>query len=453
MKESKPARYESTMQQQTAIEVTIYNQNLGLIKDQREVKLPEGLVEFDLIDIAKNIEVPTAFCHSITAPDKLSILEQKCGFEWIEPERLLNQYTGKEVRIYRKNLLKDKIEPVTVTLLYNGKEGILYQDGDEIILSAPTQIIFPNISQNIVAKPAITWLFQNDHSSPQTIETIYLARGISWNADYHMILNPEESEAEIYAWATINNDSGIDFVNANLKLVAADINLSSSHDIDDADYCRSPESQFMEESFADSHSYFFGRQTTLKNGEKKQIGLLHSGNVNICKEYRLSGGSLLNILDEIDVSGSEDVTVHYKINNNKSCGLGLPLPKGTVHAYKKSGNRDIQFIGRDEIGHLPVNESTTVKLGAAFDVKTTRIRKDFKKLSGKFYEAAFDIIIRNHKKEDVMIRILEPIDSQWEIVKSSHEFARINSDWVECNLSVESDKEITLAYRIRSKEE
>ncbi len=453
MKESKPARYESTMQQQTAIEVTIYNQNLGLIKDQREVKLPEGLVEFDLIDIAKNIEVPTAFCHSITAPDKLSILEQKCGFEWIEPERLLNQYTGKEVRIYRKNLLKDKIEPVTVTLLYNGKEGILYQDGDEIILSAPSQIIFPNVSQNIVAKPAITWLFQNDHSSPQTIEAVYLTRGINWNADYYMILNPEESEAEIFAWACISNDTGIDFVNANLKLVAADINLTSSDDIDDASYCRSPGSQFKEESFADSHSYSFGRQTTLKNGEKKQIRLLHSGNVNVCKEYRLSGGNLLNILDEFDESSSEDVTIHYKINNNKSYGLGLPLPKGTVHAYKKSSNGDIQFIGRDAIGHIPVDESTTVKLGAAFDVKTTRIRKDFKKLSGKFYEAAFDIIIRNHKKEDVMIRVLEPIDSQWEIVKSSHEFARINSDWIECNLSVESDKEITLAYRIRSKEE
>lgn len=451
MKESKPAKYESTIKQQTAIEVTVYNEDIGLIRDQRKVKLPKGLIKFELIDIAKHIEAPTVFCRSITAPEKFVILEQNCEFECVEPEKLLNKYEGKEVRIYRKNLAKDKIEPVAATILYHGRDGLLYQVGDEITLSAPTQIVFPNVSQNIVAKPAITWLLQNDHSFPQTIETIYLAKGISWNADYHMVLNPEESEAEIFAWATINNNSGIDFNNAKLKLVAADVNLSSSQD--SADYCRSPESQFEEEPFADSHSYFLGRKTTLKNGEKKKIGLLRAGKVNVHKEYRLSGGSLRKILDETDVSGPEDVTVHYKINNNKSCGLGLPLPKGTVHAYKKSSNGDIQFIGQDDIGHLPVNEATTVKLGAAFDIKATRIQKDFKKLSDEFYEAAFDIVIRNHKTENVMIRILEPIDSQWEIIKSSHEFARINSDWVVCAISVESDKEITLTYRIRSIEE
>ena len=451
MKKSTPARYESTIQQQTAIEVTVYNENLGLIKDQREVKLPKGLIKFDLIDIARHIEVPSVFCHSITAPEKFSILEQNCGYECIEPERLLNKYEGKEVKIYRKNLAKDKIEPVAATILYNGKDGLLYQVGDEIILSAPTQIVFPNVSQNIVAKPAITWLLQNDYSSLQTIETIYLARGLSWNADYHMVLDPEENKADIFAWATIDNNSGIDFTNTKLKLVAADINLSSSQDA--VDYCRSSESQFEEESFADSHSYYLGRQTTLRNGEKKQIGLLQSGNVNVRKEYRLSGASLRHILDGIDASGPEDITIHYTINNNKSSGLGMPLPKGTVHVYKKSGDGDIQFIGRDNIGHLPVNESTSVKLGAAFDIKATRIQKDFKKLSDELYEAAFDINIRNHKKENVMIRIMEPIDSQWEIVKSSHEFARINSDWVECALSVESDKEITLTYRIRSTEE
>jgi len=451
MKESKPAKYECTLKQQTAIEVTVYNEDMGLIKDQREVKIPKGLIKFDLIDIAKQIEAPSVFCRSITAPEKFVILEQNCEYESIEPERLLNKYEGKEVRIYRKNSENDKIEPVPATILYNGKDGLLCQVGDEIIFSGLTQIIFPNVSENIVAKPAITWLLQNDYSSLQTIETIYLARGLSWSADYHMVLNPEENKADIFAWATIDNNSGIDFTNAKLKLVAADVNLSSSQDA--ADYCRSPESQFEEESFADSHSYFLGRQTTLRNGEKKQMGLLQAGNVNVRKEYRLSGGGLRHIVNGIDVSGHEDVTIHYSINNNKSCGLGQPLPKGTVHAYKKCGNGDLQFIGRDNIGHLPVNESTTVKLGASFDIKATRIQKDFKKLSGEYYEATFDINIRNHKQEGAMIRIMEPIDSQWEIVESSHKFARVNSDWVECALSVESDKEITLTYRIRSAEE
>jgi hypothetical protein len=452
MKQLLPGRHESTSQQQTAIEVTVYNENFGLIKDQRKVKLPKGFGALVFMDVAANIIPSSVHIHSISAPGKLSVLEQSCEYERIKPENLLDKYIGKEVKIWRRNPPNDQRELMTATLIYGGNDGTIYQIGDEIIMGRPEQIIFPKVSENIITKPNITWLLHNEHPSPQTIETVYLVRGISWKADYHIVLDQEDTKADIFAWGTIDNGSGLDYANAKLKLVAGDINRLP-YETHAAEYCSSDESTpFKGESFADGHTYYMERLTTLKNGQTKQIGLLKAKSVKINKEYRLSGPALHHITGGFNVSASEDISIYLIINNKKGHGLGMPLPKGNVQVYKHGSDESLQFIGSDYIGHVPENETASVKLGAAFDIKATRIQRDFKKLSDDIYEANFEITIRNHKKEDVDVRILEQIISNWEIVKSSRKFERVDSGWVEWPVSVKSDGEATLTYRVRIEE-
>ena len=450
MKQLIPSRYKSTSQQQTAIEVTVYNENIGLIKDQRKVKLPKGLSELLFIDVAANMEPSSVHVHSITAPGKLSVLELNCEYERIEPANLLAKYIGKEVNIYRRNPSKDQRELVAATILYSGKDGTIYQIGDEIIMSPPEQIIFPKVSENLITKPTIIWLLHNEHKSSQTIETVYLARGINWKADYHIVLDKEDTKADIFGWATIDNNSGVDYTNAKLKLIAGDVNRLHYENHEVVQYCESYDSTpFKGESFADGHTYSMERRTTLKYGQTKRIGLLKAKNVKVNKEYRLSGPALHIIMDGINVPGSDDISIYLIIDNKKGHGMGMPLPKGNVHVYKHGSDESLQFVGEDSISHIPENETVSVRLGAAFDIKATRIQKNCKKLSDKSYEATFEISIRNHKKEDIYVRILEQIASHWKMVKSSSKFERVDAGWVEWPVSVKSDGETTLTYRVR----
>lgn len=454
MKQQIPGKYESTSQQQTAIEVTVYNDNLGLIKDQRKVKLPKGVGELVFTDVAANMEPASVHIHSVTAPGKLSVLEQNCEYARIEPENLLAKYIGKEVNIWRRNPPKDQRELMAATILYSDRDGTIYQIGDEVIMGHPEQIIFPKVSENLTTKPTITWLLHNEHPSAQTIETVYLARGLNWKADYHIVLDQEDTKADIFAWATIDNSSGLDYTNAKLKLVAGDINrLPYENDVVEYSLSDAP-TPFKEESFADSQTYSMERLTTLKNGQKKQIGLLKANNVKVSKEYRLSGPRLVdNITDGGNVSGSsEDINIYLIIDNKKGHGLGMPLPKGDVHVYKHGNDGSLHFIGEDDIGHVPDNEKASVKLGTAFDIKATRIQKDCKKISDDIYEATFEINIRNHKKEEISVRILEQIFSQWKIVKSSRKFDRVDAGWVEWPVRIKRGGEIKLTYRVRIEE-
>lgn len=458
MKQQTQGIYESTFQQQTAMEVTVYNNNRGLVKDQRQIKLPKGLIELRFMDIAANIEVSSIHFHSITSPNKLSILEQNCEYEHIEPENLLARYVGKEVSIYRRNPLKDQMELMTATILYSGKDDTIYQIGDEIIMSPPSQIIFPKVSETIKTKPTITWLIFNENPSLQTVETVYIARGLNWKGDYRIVLNKEDTEAEIFAWADIENGSRLDYADTTLKLVAGDVNhLPYYNDMEGTEYSlsRKPIS-FKGKSFADNHIYCMDRHTTLKNGHSKQIGLLQAIAVKIRKEYRLSSPELMDqsSYGRVYARTSEDINIYLIIDNKKNHGLGMPLPEGNVHVYKHSGDDDsLQFIGADTIGHVPKNETATVKLGSAFDIRATRIQKDFQQISQDTRDVTYEINIRNHKKEDVTVRILENIASTWKIIESSHKLKRIDSRWVECPFHIKSGKEMTLTYKVRTGEE
>lgn len=457
MKQQIQGIYESTFEQQTAMEVTVYNNNRGLVKDQRKIKLPKGLLKLRFVDIAANIEVSSIHFHSITSPDKLTILEQNCEYERIEPEKLLSKYIGKEVSIYRKNRLNEQMELTKAIFLHRSQEGTIYQCGDEIIMGSPSQIIFPKVSETIATEPAITWLIDNQNPTMQTVETVYIARGLNWNADYRIVLNQEDTKADIFAWADIENGSRLDYRDTTIKLVAGDVNhLSYYDDMEGADYSLSYKPiSFKGKSFADNHTYSMDRHTSLKNGHTKQIGLLQTNAVKIRKEYRLSGPALSEQLSHgnLYVSKAEDIDIYLIINNKKDHGLGMPLPEGNVHVYKQCSDGSVQFIGADTIGHIPENETTAVKLGAAFDLRATRIQKDLRQISKDIHEVAYEVKIHNHKQEDVAVRLVENIASNWKILESSHKLKRFDSRWVECLFHIKSGKEVTLTYKVRTGEE
>lgn len=456
--DKKPGALSTTSEDQTGMAITIYNVNLGLVKDQREIKLSKGTGELRFMDVASQIIPTSVHIKSIRDPNSLDVLEQNYEYDLLSPEKLLDKYVGKEVKLYYKNPYTDKEEILKATLLSNNGGSPIFKIGDDITFGYPGRIIFPGVPENLISKPTLVWLIQNNLQSPQKIEASYLTNGINWRSDYVVTLNDKDDRAELSGWVTIDNKSGAMYKNAKLKLVAGDVNRAK----DENDYkdkmlraamaeAKPAAPQFKEEEFFEYHIYTLDRPATVKDNQTKQISLVSAENIPMKKELVYYGARDYYYSQYGEALWNQKVGVFVEIENKKENNLGIPLPKGTIRVYKHDKEGSLQFVGEDSINHTPKDEKVRIKLGDAFDVVGTRKQTDWKKISSDTYEAAFEISLRNHKKEDVFVRVIEPIPGDWKMLSSSYEYKKTEAFTAEFNISVPKDKETKLTYRVRMK--
>jgi len=230
-KEVKHGVASSTVDDQTNIALTIYNVNLGLIKDERQVRLPKGITDLRFMDVASQIIPASVHIKSTTNPESLQVLEQNYEYDLLNPQKLLDKYVGKDVKLYTKNAYTEREEFVTATLLSNNGQPV-FKIGNDITFGHPGRIIFPGVPENLNAKPTLVWTLQNSVTSPHRIEASYLSNGITWRSDYVVTLNEKDDKADLSGWVTIDNHSGASYKNATLKLVAGDVNRVK----DESDY-------------------------------------------------------------------------------------------------------------------------------------------------------------------------------------------------------------------------
>jgi hypothetical protein len=452
----KPEALSTGLDDQIGMALTIYNVNLGLVKDQREISLTKGTGELRFMDVASQIIPTSVHIKSLIDPETLQILEQNYEYDLLNPQKLLDKYVGKEVKLYYKNPYTEREEIVTATLLSNNG-GPIFKIGDEITFGHPGRIIFPEIPENLISKPTLVWLINNTLSHPQKVEASYLTNGINWRADYVVTLNDRDDKADLSGWVTIDNKSGATYKNAKLKLVAGDVNRVK----DEYEYrdkmlrvaeiaaAKSAGPQFKEDEFFEYHIYTLQRSATIKENQTKQISLLTSDNIPVKKDLIYYGARYYYYNQQGEAISNQKIGIFVEIANKQENNLGIPLPKGTVRVYKHDKEGSLQFVGEDLIDHTPKDEKIRIKLGDAFDIVGSRKQTDWKKITYDTYEASFEISLRNHKKEDVVVNVIEPIPGDWKILNSSHDYKKTEAHTAEFNISVPKDKEIKLTYRVR----
>ena len=453
--ESSPVALTSGLEDQTGVAITIYNVNLGLVKDQREIKLPKGTNDLRFMDVASKIIPTSVYIKSLIDPDSLQILEQNYEYDLLNPQKLLDKYVGKEIKLYYKNPYTEREEIVQATLLSNNG-GPIFKIGDEITFGHPGRIIFPGVPENLISKPTLVWLLDNSLSSPQKVEASYLTDGINWRADYVLTLNDKDDKADLSGWVTIDNKSGATYKNAKLKLVAGDVNrVRDEYEYKDKmlRYAKAEAvpaaPQFKEEEFFEYHIYTLQRTSTIKENQTKQISLMTAADIPVKKELLYYGAKYYYYSQYGEAMSNQKVGVFVEMENKKEYNLGMPLPKGIVRVYKHDTEGSLQFVGEDSIDHTPKDEKIRVKLGEAFDVVGSRKQTDWKKIAYDTYEAAFEISLRNHKKEDVTVKVVEPIPGDWKMLTSSYEYKKTEAFTAEFNIPVPKDKEVKLTYRVR----
>ncbi|MFC1735368.1 DUF4139 domain-containing protein [Candidatus Hydrogenedentota bacterium] len=446
----------STAGDQESIAVTVYNNGLGLVREARNLELPKGVNELRFMDVAQQIDATSVHIKSLTAPDKLSVLEQNYEYDLLEPNKLLDKYVGKRIKLLYYNPYTDREELKTAEFLSNNS-GRIFRIGKEIHINPGAKVILPEIPENLIAKPTLVWMLDNNVKGPQKIEASYLTNGMSWRADYVVVLDKTDKLADLSGWVTITNNSGGTFRNANLKLVAGDVQRVQEEIRGRYTGGRTKlkaamaGERFEEESFFEYHLYTLQRPSTVKDKQTKQISLLEAAEIPVKKLlifrgqthfYRqMLGGPLTN----------QKVSTYLEIANKKENNLGMPLPKGRVRAYKADKSGSLQFIGEDNIDHTPKNEKIKIKMGESFDVVAERKQMDWKKIASSIYESEWEISLRNHKNEDVEVIIEEPVQGDWQVLKSSHQYKKYDAHTLKFIVKVPKDKETKISYRVRVK--
>ncbi len=449
-----PERLSSSEADQTGVALTIYNVNLGLVKDQRALKLPDGTSELRFMDVAAQIIPTSVHITSIDAHGSFRVLEQNYEYDLMNPQKLLDKYVGKEVKLYQKNPYTEREEVVTATLLSNNG-GPIFRIGDEITFGHPGRVIFPGVPDNLISKPTLVWMIENSRADRRTLEATYLTNNITWRADYVVTLNEKDDAADLTGWVTIENRSGATYANAKLKLVAGDVQRVRDEQeyrmktMRFAEAAAAPAPQFREEAFFEYHIYTLQRPSTVKDNQTKQISLVIAEGITVKKELVFRGTSSYFYSRYPEETPKQKVGVYIEFQNRKEHNLGIPLPKGIVRVYKNDSEQSLQFVGEDSIDHTARNEKVRVKLGEAFDVVGTRKQTDWKKIASDTYEAAYEIALRNHKDEDVTIRVIEPIPGDWTMISASHDHEKTEAHTAEFRIMVPKDREVKLTYRVR----
>ncbi|MEE8398999.1 MAG: hypothetical protein V3S89_08330, partial [Desulfobacterales bacterium] len=329
---------------QTSVMVTVYNSNIGLVKDVRKIKLPKGEGELRFMDVASHIMPTTVHAVSLNDPDALSILEQNYEYDLINGRKLLDKYVGKKIKIVNWNQFQDRKESVEAILLSNNDDQI-YKIDDEIYLGHPGYKVLPKLPENLIAKPTLTWLYQNGSRKAHSLEVSYLTRNISWKADYVLVLNKADVAADLSGWVTVDNKSGATYRDARLKLVAGDVNrvkdrpgvLRSAM----AEMRTVKRKQFKEKAFFEYHIYDLQRKTTVKDKQTKQIRLLEASDIKIRKTLLVHGTRSYFRSKYTGQELKQPVNVYIGFDNSETNHLGMPLPAGTMRLYKADDDRSL----------------------------------------------------------------------------------------------------------------
>lgn len=449
----------SPLTDQTSLAVTIYNEDLALVKDSRKLKLNSGLSALSFRDVSAQIKPETALLRSLTPNTSLQVLEQNFDFDLLTPQKLLEKNVGKQVSIIHTNPSTGAETQETATVL-SAQDGVVLKIGNRIETGIPGRIVYPDVPSQLKDRPTLTTQVQYKGTEQSNLELSYLTGGLQWKADYVAELSSKEDVIDLSGWVTLTNTSGTAYPNAKVQLVAGDVNrvrevIHPKTMMMRSEAMLADGAMPTEQGLLEYHLYTLPRVTTIADNQTKQVALLSAQHIPAHKELVLAGESDYHQGQYRDIVKKQKVQIYVEFENRESSKLGLSLPKGTMRVYKKDSDGTAQFVGEDQIDHTPKNDKVRLKLGNAFDVTAERVQTDFKNLSkqtqSQQYESAYTITLHNAKKEAVTVTVQEPLNGDWKILSESLPHQKASAHLATWQVSVPAEADTKLSFRIQVK--
>jgi hypothetical protein len=484
-----PAQNNHKTTDRLSVDLTIYNSNFALVREERNIELDRGFNRIIVPDIPATIDGTSLHFSSLTSPSAVKVLEQNYQYDLVHQAKLMEKYIGKEVEFVRLDNESKKEYTVKGKLLASGwmpqlnynsySGGSPYYYGGQMIaeingkieIAPEGRLVLPGLPEGLILKPQLEWLVSSTRSGEHRTEISYMANQLNWSCNYVALLDAGDTKIDMTGWVTVTNNSGTVFKNAGLKLVAGDVNVIQEDYNKKRGYldriamdAPAAEPQFQQKELFEYKLYSLQRKTDIGNNETKQIELISAKDVKCKKVFIYDGLSdeWQSWTDDYSYRNQESfgqqsnkkVGVFVTFRNEEKAGLGIALPKGKIRVYKRDDDGKEQFVGEDMIDHTPKDEEIKLYLGNAFDIVGERVQKDFKVVvTNHVYDETFEIKIRNHKSETVEVLVYEhPWRwNEWQITKNNCDWEKVDQTTIKFPVRLKKDEEKTIRYTIRYK--
>lgn len=399
------------------VSVTIYNNNLALVQDVRNLDIARGISRIEFPDVSAQIRPETL---SFAAPGA-AIIEQNFDYDLLSPDKLMEKAVGQVVTIVRTNPATgaESREQARV-LAVNG--GVVLQIGSRIEVlrddGLPVRVIFDKVPPNLRAKPTLSVKVDSDRAGARPASIRYLTPGLGWNADYVALFDSKAGKVDVQGWVTLTNNSGTTYTNANTLLVAGAVNQNGGGyqpysrpqyaPVRPGGMVKAGTETAGRERLGDFYLYPIAQRTTIASAQTKQASFLDVQAVPAQSAYEFTNGWL---------SGSDEpqsAASVVKFSTSRSGGLGDALPAGTVRFYMKDAAGAPQFIGENNIGHTPMGSSLALKTGDAFDVKVKAVVEQRQRLGDSKWRTTMRYELTNAKPDAVTVDLVQSgLDWGW----------------------------------------
>lgn len=456
----------------TSTEITVYNQGMGFVKEVRAAKLKKGTQSMLVENVAQLIDPTSVGFKCLSNPGSVGVLEQNYQFDLISPQSILAKSVGKKIRLTRaigmqKETLTGTLlsSPTSVVNTGNGQEYsynglVIKADDGRIILSPEGEIDVMEMPEGLISTPSLIWELDSDKDQNADIELSYLTQGMSWNANYVLTLD-KDSTADLQGWVSLNNQSGMSFKDATLKLLAGEVNTVQPNTryafgaaMADAEAKPKRSQAMSEESLFEYHLYTLQRPATVRNKENKQLSLLTGEDVPVKKQiiFDSMAGYDGYYPDEGQVgTGQLSPLVKLKFTNDEKSHLGMPFPAGKIRIYSRDSKGSVQFLGEDMIKHTPKDEKISLNVGRSFDIRADRKRTNFTRVSSQRVRESFEIEVRNRKAVAETVYLYERHWGDWKVTEKSDNFVKEDASTAVFELKLKPGEVKTVSYTVETK--
>jgi hypothetical protein len=453
------------------VNLTIYNQDFGLVRELRKVDLKQGINMVRVNNVAARIDPTSVSFVSVTAPNSVVVREQNYQYDVLNPTTILSKSVGKQIT-YR-HFVNGSVHEVSGILLNppivsisdtNGNtseqsQGLVLKTDNGVVLNPAGEAHLESLPSGLVSKPSLLWKVEADKGGAQDAEVSYQTSGLTWKCDYVALLNKDDNQIDLNSWVTLDNQCGTGFKNAGVKLIAGDVHkvqppaqpmmqMYAAGRI----MAKAAAPQFEEQSFAEYHLYSLQGKTDVSNNQTKQLSLFTANGAPVKKVFVFEPGSggIMPMYARFPQQQGDKVHVKIEIENTKKNNLGMAMPAGKVRVYKRDADNALQFIGEDQIDHTPRDEKVRLYIGDAFDLVGEQKQMTNQQIGDRVNRSTYEVSLRNHKTSDVSITVVEHAYPNWTILSSSLPYNKKDAHTFEFQVPVKANGEVKLTYEVET---
>jgi hypothetical protein len=429
-------------EQGEGVSLTVYNDDLVVVKERRLLDLHRGRSTLRFRDVAATVLPETVQFTPLRRPELARVIEQNYEFDLVSADKLLQKYVDHDVKLVTRDG-----DELAGTLLSFDDQQLVLRTGHGIDLvprgGNVKDVQFGSLPGGLLTRPTLVWRLDSREDGRELVKVAYQAKNMSWHVDYRARVNAAGDRLDLAGWVTVTNRTGTTFKDAGLKLMAGDVHVVLPPAPPPPPAMPGPGgggggSGFVEKTFSELHLYELGRRTTLRDQQTKQIELIDIHQVPVRPQYQVRDG------------GKVAVSLEFKNSATTAAGLGVPLPKGSVRVFQRDADGELELAGTDGIDHTPKDERVRLQLGTATDMAGERKETVHRRAgqAGEWYDV--EVRLRNHKPEAVSVDVVETVhgDNDATVVKQSHASTRPDVNTLLFPVRLQPNDEVVLTYTV-----